>query len=156
MPRRTLKALAIGVLLLGTAGWYWFRPERLFINRIVEEPFRDRENAVTLASGSFHGVTHETTGTATVYRLRSGKLSLRLDHFRTSNGPDVVVYLVGAPDANDAATVKRGTPILLGELKGNVGDQTYELPSDLDLTRYRSVTIWCRRFSVNFGTAPLN
>ena len=28
-------------------------------------------------------------------------------------------------------------------------------PPTLDLGRYRAVTIWCRRFSVNFATAPL-
>ena len=43
----------------------------------------------------------------------------------------------------------------LGKLKGNEGDQNYDVPDDLDLSRYRAVTIWCRRFSVNFATAPL-
>jgi hypothetical protein len=40
-------------------------------------------------------------------------------------------------------------------LKGNIGDQNYALPADVDIDRYRTVTIWCRRFSVNFGSAPL-
>jgi hypothetical protein len=44
----------------------------------------------------------------------------------------------------------------LGSLKGNIGDQNYELPLNADLAKYRAVTIWCKRFSVNFGTAPLN
>jgi hypothetical protein len=44
----------------------------------------------------------------------------------------------------------------LGKLKGNEGDQNYDVPEDLDLSKYRAVTIWCRRFSVNFATAPLN
>ena len=43
----------------------------------------------------------------------------------------------------------------LGKLKGNEGDQNYEIPADTDLAKYRAVTIWCRRFSVNFATAPL-
>jgi hypothetical protein len=43
----------------------------------------------------------------------------------------------------------------LGSIKGNVGDQNYDVPADLDLSKYRAATIWCRRFSVNFGTAPL-
>jgi hypothetical protein len=41
-------------------------------------------------------------------------------------------------------------------LKGNIGDQNYELPANADLAKYRAVTIWCKRFSVNFGTAPLS
>ena len=43
----------------------------------------------------------------------------------------------------------------LGELKGNIGDQNYDLPASVDLARYRAVTVWCKRFSVNFATAPL-
>ena len=44
----------------------------------------------------------------------------------------------------------------VGALKGNIGDQNYELASDLDLSKYRAVTIWCKRFGVNFATAPLS
>jgi hypothetical protein len=40
-------------------------------------------------------------------------------------------------------------------LKGNIGDQNYEIPADTDLSKYQACTIWCKRFSVNFGTAPL-
>jgi hypothetical protein len=43
----------------------------------------------------------------------------------------------------------------LRALKGNKGDQNYELPADVDLAKYQAVTIWCQRFSVNFATAPL-
>jgi hypothetical protein len=80
---------------------------------------------------------------------------LRLTDFATSNGPDVRVYLVAAPDASDNETVTQAGFIELGKLKGNQGDQNYDVPADLDLTKYRAVTIWCRRFSVNFATAPL-
>ena len=66
------------------------------------------------------------------------------------------VYLVAAKDASDSETVKQAGFVEVGALKGNIGDQNYELPSDLDLNKYRAVTIWCKRFSVNFATAPLN
>jgi hypothetical protein len=80
---------------------------------------------------------------------------LRLTEFVTSNGPDVRVYLIAAADATDDATVKQAGFVELGKLKGNQGDQNYDIPADLDLDKYRAVTIWCRRFNVNFGTAPL-
>jgi hypothetical protein len=80
---------------------------------------------------------------------------LRFTDFATSNGPDVHVYLVAAADARDSATVTEAEFIDLGSLKGNKGDQNYELAADVDLQKYRSVTIWCKRFSVNFATAPL-
>jgi len=67
----------------------------------------------------------------------------------------VHVYLVAAEDARDGDAVTRSGFIELGSLKGNIGDQNYDLPSGVDLTKYRAVTIWCRRFAVNFATAPL-
>jgi hypothetical protein len=65
------------------------------------------------------------------------------------------VYLVAAPDAPDNETVERAGFVELGKLKGTQGDQNYDIPSGVDLEKYRAATIWCYRFSVNFGTAPL-
>jgi hypothetical protein len=109
-----------------------------------------------IAEGSFHGVAHETKGVAAIYKLPDGKQVLRFSAFQTSNGPDVQVYLIAAPDAKDNETVTKAGFIRIADLKGNMGDQNYELPANLDLTKYRAVTIWCRRFGVNFATAPLS
>lgn len=155
-PRQLL--LIVALLLVLGGGWYAFRPERLFINQQVSEQFPTATAAgrpVALAAGSFHSVAHETKGAATVYQLPDGTRTLRLSDFQTSNGPDVRVYLVAAPDASDNETVTRAGFIELGALKGNIGDQNYDVPADLDLQQYRAVTIWCRRFAVNFATAPL-
>ena len=75
--------------------------------------------------------------------------------FGTSNGPDVHVYMVAADDARDIATVQKAGFVDLGVIKGNIGDQNYALGSDLDLAKYRAVSIWWKRFSVNFGAAAL-
>src|SRR6266699_1887886 len=108
-----------------------------------------------VASGRFHTNAHETKGVATIYRLPDGRRVLRLTEFATSNGPDVRVYLVAAGDVQHEDAAKRAGVVDLGALKGNIGDQNYDVPAGLDLSRYRAVSIWCRRFSVNFGAAPL-
>ena len=146
------------VLLVAGGAWYAFRPERLFINQKVNDQFptASAANATTkLVTGQFHNGAHETTGTATVFQLADGKRTLRLTNFETSNGPDVHVYLIATEDAKDNDTVTRAGFIDVASLKGNIGDQNYELPANADLSKYRAVTIWCKRFSVNFGTAPL-
>ena len=161
VSRRSI--VSVSALLVAVAAWYAFRPERLFINQTVSESFPARSQAqaaeptapVPLATGRFHSNAHETRGLATVYRLADGKRVLRMTEFATSNGPDVHVYLVAAGDVQEDATVKRAGFVDLGSIKGNVGDQNYDVPTDLDLSKYRSATIWCRRFGVNFGTAPL-
>jgi hypothetical protein len=108
-----------------------------------------------LSQGNFHGVAHETKGMAALFQLPDGKRVLRFTEFETSNGPDVQVYLVAAADASDNETVTKAGFIHLGALKGTDGDQNYEVPADVDLKTYQAVTIWCRRFGVNFATAPL-
>ena len=151
-----LKVTALVLLLVVGAAWYAFRPERAFINQRVNEQFPTASTASNkLASGRFHSGAHETKGTASVFQLADGKKTLRLTEFATSNGPDVHVYLVAAQDAKDNDTVTKAEFVDLGSMKGNIGDQNYELPANADLAKYRAVTIWCKRFSVNFGTAPL-
>src|SRR5215510_12888292 len=161
MQRRKLILLAIALPILAIA-WYLFRPERLFVNQTVNESFQPAAataaslaQPMILSTGSFHGVAHKTMGTATIYRQPDGKRTLRFTGFETSNGPDVQVYLVAAHDANDNDTVTKAGFLHLGALKGNIGDQNYDVPADVDLNKYRAVTVWCRRFGVNFGTAPL-
>lgn len=154
MSRRILVVLVLAIF--GCAAWYAFRPERLFINQKVNEQFPTASAASNkLASGQFHNGAHETKGTATVFQLADGKKTLRLTDFATSNGPDVHVYLVASNDAKDNNTVTNAGFIDVGTLKGNIGDQNYDLPAGVDLAKYRAVTIWCKRFGVNFGTAPL-
>jgi Electron transfer DM13 len=81
---------------------------------------------------------------------------LRFTDFKTSNGPDVHVYLVAADDASDSESVTKAGFVDLGSIKGNIGDQNYTLGSNVDLSKYRAVSVWCKRFSVNFGTAALS
>jgi hypothetical protein len=154
-----------GLVVLAGAGWYLFRPELLFVNKRVNEGLltasvsaQTGERAATptiVLRGAFHSVAHETKGTASVHELGGGSRVLRLTDFATSNGPDVRVYLIAAQDASDNEIVTKSGYLELGRLKGNQGDQNYDIPAGADLTKYRAVTIWCRRFGVNFATAPL-
>jgi len=151
--------VAIPVVIVAVfVAWYAFRPERLVVDRRVDEALPTAQGgllAQTLASGRFYSILHPTEGTATIYQMGDGTRVLRFTNFKTSNGPDVHVYMVAADDAKDVAAVQRAGFIDLGVLKGNIGDQNYNLGNDLDLAKYRAVSIWCKRFSVNFGTAPL-
>jgi pentapeptide MXKDX repeat protein len=113
--------------------------------------------AKTLETGKFHGKVHATSGRATVYQEADGKMVLRLTNFKTSNGPDVHVLLVRAEDkALDEEIVKGEVDnVELGTLKGNHGDQNYDLPASVDLNKYQAVAIYCERFHAIFGVARL-
>jgi hypothetical protein len=157
--------ISIVALVVVLVGWYLFRPELLFISKTVNEELPTAASTtmamskgtepMVLAKGDFRGLAHETKGVAAVHQLGDGKRILRLTNFETSNGPDVHVYLVAAEVAKDNATVKQAGFIDLGSMKGNKGDQNYEVPADADLNTYKSVSIWCARFGVNFGAATL-
>ena len=161
MTLRRIAMVAVPLLaVIAVAAWWAFRPELPVVDARVSEaaPTASSASATgarTIASGQFRSYAHETSGVATIIEV-DGRRVLRLTGFSTSNGPDVHVTLVAARDATDDAVVRRVGYVSLGSMKGNVGDQNYEVPSDLDLSQYGAVTIWCERFSVNFGTAPLS
>ena len=103
-----------------------------------------------LRTGSFVGVgdgIHNAEGTAKVIPLQDGSNILRLEDLRVTNGPDLYVYLATDKSASDFVNV--------GKLKANNGNQNYDIPTETDLTKYDTVLIWCRPFSVLFGSAEL-
>jgi hypothetical protein len=169
-------ALALGVFVL-----VWFQPQKLFVDERVDqevptagpttsaaeqdqaESSESSESSVTttvppepvdLRTGSFVSLDHTTTGTVRVLELADGRRFARLEGFETDNGPDLFVYLSTNP-AGGAEGAFDDDYANLGELQGNIGDQNYELPSDVDPARYASVVIWCDRFDAAFGAADL-
>ncbi|HYO37453.1 MAG TPA: DM13 domain-containing protein [Geodermatophilus sp.] len=106
---------------------------------------------VALASGDFRPLAHPGRGRVTLIRLADGGHVVTLTDFATDNGPDLRVHLVPGDPADGASP----DALDLGALKGNRGDQQYALPAGLDPSRYGSVVVWCRAFSVGFTIAPL-
>lgn len=104
--------------------------------------------------GSFVDRSHPTSGVASVVTDGS-KTFLRFEDLRTDNGPDLFVYLSAGISATSAADQLDDDYVDLGKLKGNIGSQNYELPAGTDLAKYRTVVIWCRRFSTAFGASDL-
>jgi hypothetical protein len=135
-----------------------FVPLALFVASVFLYPVAaqaQEPSAKVLASGEFHKAEKAGKGTATVYQLADGKRVLRLSNFATDNGPDLHVRLIAADDAKDTVSVAKAKFVELGKLKGNKGNQNYSLPADVDLSKYKVVSIWCNRFTVNFAAAPL-
>jgi hypothetical protein len=90
---------------------------------------------------------HKAEGVAKVINLADGRTFLRLENLKATNGPDLYVYLSTGKDASDIVN--------LGRLKGNIGNQNYEIPCGTDLAKYNTVLIWCKAFSTLFGSAKL-
>jgi hypothetical protein len=110
---------------------------------------------VTLAEGGFIPLgRYSGEGTAVVLNDGSAQRFLRFENFSTDNGPDLRVYLT-ASDANGDSGAFDDDFVDLGVLKGNIGDQNYEIPPDVDLSVYDTVVVWCQRFSTPFTAADL-
>ena len=174
-----LATLALVIAL--PVGWYLLSP--LFIDRVVEEqlpivpaqataameeameepdkmmeepmPAGEMAEMQILAQGDFYNLAHEGGGRATVYELADGSRVLRFEDFEVLNGPELHVWLVPVDPVPDTVGVEIPGYLDLGPLKGNIGDQNYNLPPDLDLTDFKSVVIWCQPFRVPFNAAPL-
>jgi hypothetical protein len=112
----------------------------------------DGPRNVLLSAGRFESVRHEAEGRAQAIELGRGGRVLTLTNFEVDNGPDLRVYLVAGPATTEGEVDEFED---IGGLKGNIGNQQYEIPTSLDLDRYSTVVIWCRAFSVLFARAPL-
>jgi hypothetical protein len=167
--------IAIGLVaavLAAGAAVAWFQPQKLVIDERVDEAppgalagpastgggtaaTRPVGRApATLATGRFRSLGHATSGRVAVLEVAGGRRFLRLGDLRTSNGPDLFVYL--ATTAADGPRDRFDDGALsLGRLKANQGNQNYEIDAGARLDRYRSVVIWCRRFTYAFGAADL-
>jgi hypothetical protein len=156
-------AIVVVAAVAVTAGIFWFGPQKLFLDERVDEasPITegvaggDGSTAEVLAAGSFESLAHHAAGAAKLIRSQDGSTLLRFENFEVENGPDLRVYLSEAPaDGDEDRLVEQF--IDLGGLKGNIGNQNYALPGDVDPSRYQSAVVWCRRFSVGFAVAPLD
>jgi hypothetical protein len=173
--RSTIIIVVVAGVLAAAAGVAWFQPQKLLINQRVDEalpvtatstagaldtsPGEPRTQpsgaAPTILSTSpFRSLGHTTSGQAVALELVDGRRFLRLEELRTSNGPDLFVYLSTAAADGPRDTFDDDF-ISLGRLRANRGSQNYAIPADVSLDRYRSVVIWCRRFTDAFGAAAL-
>lgn len=169
--RRWLLPTGALTVVVGMAAAYWFQPWRLFTTTEVHEavpqivsttapasvpPTPSPSPIATLvAEGRFVTHEHATTGTAQLIRLPTGAYQLILRDLATSDGPDLRVWLTDQPVGDDWYTFDDGRRVELGRLKGNRGTQVYDVPATVDMSDLRSVTVWCKRFSVSFGAAQL-
>jgi hypothetical protein len=178
LARRPLTWIVVTVLAVGAGfGLYWFQPWKLFTSTTVNDtlpavanadppapapspsaPGPARPGNLLLASGTLITHEHDTTGTARLVRLAGGGIQLLLADLSTSDGPDLRVWLTDQPVIAGPAgwrVFDDGRYVELGRLKGNKGNQVYDVPAGTDLGGLVSVTIWCKRFSVSFGAADL-
>ena len=165
--------IVVVVVLALIAGMYLFQPWKLFTSKEVNEALPSTSTSalptdsatgattpppavenLTLASGPFRSYEHETTGKASLIRLTNGTTIVRLTDFKTSDGPDVKVWLSVNP-ASKAEGARDAKYVDLGDLKGTVGNQNYPVPAAAADQTWGSVVIWCDRFSVPFGAADL-
>jgi hypothetical protein len=157
-------ALALGSVAAVVFALLFFEPQALFIDDKVDEavptaaaqagPAGGGENGPRrLAGGRFRGLAHDASGAALLIDV-GGTRYLRFEDLEVDNGPDLKVYLSPEPSSAEEGAFDDGS-LSLGDLKGNIGDQNYEIPRGVDLERFRSAVVWCERFGVGFAVAPL-
>jgi hypothetical protein len=149
VSKKILLGILVVIIAIPTA-YYLVSP--LFINVTVQEDVQTQPGAsmVVLATGTFMDADnfHKASGIAKLMRNADGTFLIRLEGFQVTNGPDLYVYLSDSKDAS-------GMFVDLGRLKGNIGDQNYNIPTGMNPEGYKYVLIWCRAFSVLFGYAEL-
>jgi Electron transfer DM13 len=145
------------VLALVAFGLHWFQPWKLFTSRtIIDSP---PASATLIASGALVSHEHETSGMVDLVQLPDGRYQVILRELSSSDGPDLRLWMTDQdvlPGGQGSELFDDGKWVELGRMKGTHGLQVYDVPPGTDVSQFKSVTIWCRRFSVSFGAAPLS
>ncbi len=155
------------ILILILLGVFYFRFQTYFIENKISEELPSMTPAAAqqptlkepkiLKQGNFVDADffHKGMGKAFILEYPDGRKILRFENFEVVNGPDLYVYF--SKKSNPTGDIKSlGDFIDLGRLKGNIGDQNYELPQNILISDYQSAVIWCKRFGVLFPYAILN
>lgn len=119
------------------------------------ETIFESSSSLLIWEAEFYAVAHTGRGTANVYLMEDGSLIVRLEGFEVEDGPELHVYLTVDDPVQNTEGVELADAIDLGELKELIGDQSYLVPGDLDLSKYHSVLIWCVPYLVPFIAAPI-
>jgi hypothetical protein len=112
---------------------------------------------VQLKRGNFRNAdrVHQGSGQVAIYQGPNGSHLLRLEDFQVTNGPDLHVLLSSHPNPESQDQINASGYVDLGSLKGNIGNQNYPIPADVDVANQRSVIIYCKPFQVIFSIASL-
>ncbi len=156
--KKIISTAVIAFLLGFVAGnAFWYLASPLWIDRVVSEKIVGSETVKTIAQGTFVDAdrSHRGRGTATIYESEAGEYTLRLTDFEVTNGPALEVWLVATSDIKSSGDVVDSKWVSLGQLKGNIGNQNYAIPTEVDITKYESVVVWCEQFGVLFSPATL-
>jgi len=125
-------------------------------DKTMDEAMPEEEQVSSLLSGQFIDADnfHRGSGKVSILELSEGSRILRMEDFFVTNGPDLHVLL--AVGSKPTGKEDLGQYVDLGELKGNLGNQNYPIPDDIDLESFQSVVIYCVPFHVVFSTAHLS
>ena len=149
-------------MVAGTIGFvagnlFWYLASPLWIDRVVSEELPAELQVTVLAEGTFRDadIAHKGQGKATILETVGGSHIVQLSDFKVTNGPDLEVWLVKAANIRSSSDVKESEWVSLGQLKGNIGNQSYTVPAGTALSDFQSVVIWCEQFGVLFSPADL-
>jgi Electron transfer DM13 len=100
-----------------------------------------------LLSGTFTTGAHVTSGTVKVYEDKDKNRTLVFENFKTDAGPDLRLYM-----AEDKAITNF---VQITDKVTTSGNYSLMIPATVDLKKQTTVAIWCKSFSVLFGSATL-
>lgn len=171
--RRNPAILAfLTLVLLGVLAFGWWTISPLFIRTTLVEgddlaipasamqgdmAMSEAKSDTILATGNFDRKddVHYANGQALIVKQSDGTHALRLQDLDAANGPDLYIYLSEHPDPANSEQLHEGQDHNLGNLKATTGSFNYAIDPSVDLSKVKSVVIYCRAFSVIFSVAAL-
>ncbi|MEP7232424.1 MAG: DM13 domain-containing protein [Ginsengibacter sp.] len=106
---------------------------------------------------SWTNKTYNVTGSWSLQKINDQYFFIIENDFKTSQGPDLKIFLVQKEidkiDNNESVDTEG---IFLGDLTSVTGAQRYAIPKNIDITKYHSIVIHCKKYTVVWGGVKLD
>jgi hypothetical protein len=115
---------------------------------VVSVPTTEVSTGLTpIFQGTFAASAHPTSGTVKLSKDAAGKKFLVFENFKSDAGPDLRIYLSDDLKATNYTEITNKVTL----------SGTFQVPVDaaVNTDTKRKVLIWCKQFSVLFGSADL-
>ncbi|OEK02755.1 hypothetical protein BFP97_15015 [Roseivirga sp. 4D4] len=79
------------------------------------------------------------------------------DDFNAKKAPDLKIFLSKADfdDIESKNALKDGDPVFVAKLTAYKGAATYDIPSTIDLSQYKTIIVHCEEYTKLWGGSPL-
>lgn len=109
-----------------------------------------------LAKGNLIKISKAVAGDFSIIRKGDRLLLVLGDNFQAKPGPDLkIVFSVLPLEKVNSKNAIQQESLVIGLLKNNKGEQSFMLPENFDISKYKTLLVHCEKYALLWGGGSL-